>query len=189
MRQILFAIAIFLVSCNQISNRANVSESPGVSATDKAQVATPLRLFDDTLKFTILKKQSDIQYAFHGKYSTDTVSYADLAAIENRMLHAIDSFNLEGRKRMDKIQREVGRSVKINKNHFVIDTSRYKFQIVSALSDKNQREVWVNAFCDDNTSSWRTELMVVKDGGVCYFKFAINLTTMQTLYFDVNGDI
>ncbi len=138
---------------------------------------------------SIFTKQSDIESAFNKNYKVDTLDSADLKRVEKKLLHSIDSFNVEGIKRMDKRQRELGPSVKIDRNYFVIDTSRYKFQIVAAINGKNEREVWINAFCKDNEKKWRKEIIAIKDGGICYFNSVINLTTKQILYFTVNDDV
>jgi hypothetical protein len=68
-----------------------------------------------------------------------------------------------------------------------IESKIYKRQLVAATNFKGEKEVWVNCFCGDRDKSWKREILMVEDGGPCYFNFKINLTT-QTIYnVVVNG--
>lgn len=189
MQRIFIFITIVFISCGQTGTTDVTSNNSAQSIADTIQIKPSVRLLSAESKVSVFTKQSDIEFAFHKNYKVDTLNYADLQLTEEKLLYSIDSFNVEGRKRMDKRQRELGPSVKIDRNYFVIDTSRYKFQIISAINDKNEKEVWINAFCKDNDRNWRTEIITVKDGGICYFNFSINLKTKQTLYFTVNDDV
>lgn len=188
MQKIFIFIIILFISCSE-------TDTANVRATNSELISTdtinqPLQiLLLDTSKYSILTKQSDVEFAFHKNCKIDTLNFADLQFIEKKLLHSIDSFNIEGKKRIDKRQKELGPSVKIDRNNFIIDTSKYKFQIISAMNDKNEREVWINAFCDDNKRNWRTEIIVTKDGGICYFTSVISLTKKRTIYFEVNDDV
>ena len=192
MRQMNFLISVLtalLSSCGQTENSNQTSSASEIKNVDTVRNASTLLLFNDTSKFTILNKQSDVAFAFRNDYKIDTLKSSDLEFIETSILRLIDSFNVEGKIRMDKRQRQLGPAVKIDRNYFLIDTSRYKFQIVAAVNDTNERIVWVNAFCDYNGKNWRTDIVATKDGGICYFNSSINLTTLHIIHFDVNGDV
>ena len=147
------------------------------------------QLLKDTSKVVFFKKQSDVETAFQKKYTVVQIEDLDLLPIERHLLYVIDSFNIRGRKRMDKIQREMGPSAKININHFIIDLSRYKFQLVAATNNLNEKEIWINAFCNSDSRNWRTEIFSMKDGGICYFQCLFNLTQTKLICFLVNEDV
>ncbi len=78
--------------------------------------------------------------------------------MENLVLQFIDSFNIE---------------MESNKR-FLIDKSRYKFQIIAVTNNKEQKIVWINAFCNDHNIDWRKNRIYVSDGGICYFKLLLS---------------
>ena len=76
------------------------------------------------------------------------------------------------------------RQLKIDLNKY-----NYKKQLVAALNDKGQKEVWINCFCYAGSDDrWKTEIIYAKDGGNCFFNFKINLTTNQFYDLVVNGE-
>jgi hypothetical protein len=67
------------------------------------------------------------------------------------------------------------------------DLQEYKFQLIPVLNEKNEKEVYVNAFCDDFNKELKKELVVVDDGGNCFFQLYVNLNTNSYRDFSVNG--
>jgi hypothetical protein len=68
--------------------------------------------------------------------------------------------------------------------------NRYKMQFVPVVNSKGEKIVWVNCFCrfwDDFCNTWRTQAVIVDDGGTCYFNFKINLSAKKWFDFVVNG--
>lgn len=76
----------------------------------------------------------------------------------------------------------------IDKTNFIIDLQRYKRQYIAAINAKREKEVWINCFCKEGDLNWKTNLIIVKDGGDCYFNLKINLTTGKYYELVVNGD-
>jgi hypothetical protein len=64
---------------------------------------------------------------------------------------------------------------------------KYKKQFVPFTNAKGEKEVWVNCFCSDWGMNWRTEIIMVEDGGSCYFNLTINLTLKSSYGLIVNG--
>ena len=59
---------------------------------------------------------------------------------------------------------------------------------VDVLNTKGEKEVWVNCLWDvDDIKKLQNHIIFVFDGGACYFKVKINLTTKKILSFGVNG--
>lgn len=63
---------------------------------------------------------------------------------------------------------------------------RYKRQLVPTINEKGEKTVWINCFCDA-WGNWRKELVMLEDGGKCYFNLLINLTTGIASTISVNG--
>ncbi|OQP66504.1 hypothetical protein A3860_13545 [Niastella vici] len=68
----------------------------------------------------------------------------------------------------------------------LMNISAYKRQYVPAINDKGEKVVWVNCFCG-TSRNWKKDLIVVNDGGSCYFNVTINLTSHKYENLIVNG--
>ncbi len=98
---------------------------------------------------------------------------ADLRKIDSLLLQSVDSYNME---------HEKGDSV------LSIDLIRtnYKRQLIPSIGNNGKRLVCVNCFCSEMLK-WRTSIVMVDDGGECYFKIWINLDTGKVEIFSVNS--
>ena len=65
--------------------------------------------------------------------------------------------------------------------------TEYSKQLVAVTNSNLEKIVWVNCFCGNLNEQLKTQILIVHDGGPCYFNFKINLTTGK--YYDllVNG--
>jgi hypothetical protein len=59
--------------------------------------------------------------------------------------------------------------------HDLFPLSIYRRQYVAVITEKGEKEVWVNFICGDY-GHWRNSPVFVDDGGKCYFQLFINLT-------------
>jgi hypothetical protein len=66
-------------------------------------------------------------------------------------------------------------------------TKKYKRQYVCVINKKGEKEVWINCLCDVHHSDWKSSILLVHDGGACYFNLKINLTRGYYYEFSVNG--
>ncbi len=75
------------------------------------------------------------------------------------------------------------------KEHYSLDFEKYKykFQYVAAINNKGEKEVWINGFCNTQDSRWKEEILLVNDGGNCYFNLKLNLSTKECFQVAVNG--
>ena len=69
-----------------------------------------------------------------------------------------------------------------------IDIKRYKRQYVAVINNKGDKEIWINFFCNDWDKDWKKEIIIIKDGGDCFFYLKINLTTKTCYDFMINGN-
>lgn len=68
-----------------------------------------------------------------------------------------------------------------------INLNEYKFQYLPIINSFDEKEIWVNAFCGES-KNWKEELVLVKDGGKCYWQTIINLTKKSVESLRVNGE-
>jgi hypothetical protein len=59
--------------------------------------------------------------------------------------------------------------------HDLSPLSKYSRQYVALVTDKGEREVWVNLICG-RPNYWRRRPVIVDDGGKCFVQLFINLT-------------
>ena len=63
----------------------------------------------------------------------------------------------------------------------------YKRQIIPQLGNNGEKRVCVNCFCSSK-ENWKRSIVIVQDGGKCYFKMWINLDDSKVDVFTVNGE-
>ncbi len=68
-----------------------------------------------------------------------------------------------------------------------INLSDYKRQYIISFNSQQEKEVWINCFCQVTSDDWKKNVVVVKDGGQCYFRLKINLVTKTCYDMSVNG--
>jgi hypothetical protein len=68
----------------------------------------------------------------------------------------------------------------------ISNLDQYRRQYVAVINEKGEKEVWINCFCSE-LEGWTKEIIVVKDGGKCYFNLKVNLTARRYYDFGVNG--
>ena len=80
--------------------------------------------------------------------------------------------------------------LKENLSQNIIDITKtvYKKQLVAVLNRKGEKEVWMNCFCDNIGPKWKKYILMVDDGGNCYFNLKVNLTTKTYSNLRVNGN-
>jgi hypothetical protein len=74
-----------------------------------------------------------------------------------------------------------------NKSFAIKNLNNYKAQIVPVMNKNGEKEVWINCFCETSDIQWKEKIIMVKDGGNCYFNLKINLKTLKVYDFGVNG--
>lgn len=140
----------------------------------------------DTSIIAVLPFDSAQHWIFKGNKQTDLTA-DDIQNIEAILAKCINNYNIEQEKQFEEINKK-NPEYKLEKKDFIIDLKRYKRQYVATINSKGEKEVWVNCFCNTHNLNWRTESIIVKDGGNCYFNVKINLTSGQFYEFMVNGE-
>ena len=102
----------------------------------------------------------------------------------------INEYNIEQEKRYKEICNKYP-DTKFDKYRFLIDIKKYRRQYICVTNKRGEKEIWINFLCDidrEYYKGWETDIIVVKDGGNCFFEIKINLTTKTYYDLFVNGD-
>ena len=129
----------------------------------------------DTTKTAIISWDRTFNYPFDSiNYHATTLTQEDINQVDSLLISSVTDYN---------------NSLTDGHDDFKIDlkSNDYKKQLIAVTNSKGEKEIWVNCFCDNWDKSWRTEILVVEDGGPCYFNFKVNLTTKKIYDFGVNG--
>jgi hypothetical protein len=70
----------------------------------------------------------------------------------------------------------------------VTPLSGYKRQYVAVINRQGQKEVWISFFCSYFDTDWKHHVLIVNDGGSCYFQLRINLSRRKASKLLPNGD-
>lgn len=65
----------------------------------------------------------------------------------------------------------------------------YHMQVIAVINTRGEKVVWINCFCGKISEypRWKTEPVMVLDGGACFFNLNINLDSGEDSNFMVNG--
>jgi len=161
---ILFSILTH-VSCGQATN--NQTDTPKAVVT----MVQPV----DTSLIVMIPFDSSRDWLFDKTYSASTLTQNDIEKIERLMTDFINKYN-------NKLSPD-------NKQYFSIDLTKqkYKRQYVAVTNKNGDKEVWINCLCGTRGNDWKTSIVMVEDGGNCYFNLKINLTKDKCYDLSVNG--
>lgn len=135
----------------------------------------------DTSKIAIIPFDKSNNWFFNENDPTSLTS-KDIEQIEKLLTLCIFKYN----SKEQKIYNQVEKNNVENKEYFernFIDLSKYKRQYVATINSKGEKEIWVNFFCDTWDSDWKNEIIVVFDGGNCFFNLKLNLKKKK--YFEL----
>lgn len=157
-------LLVGLLSCQHTDESRGKEKSDADTRANVSDTTTAMIKFD----------AADMPYIFDKNAPPATLTPQDLEQIDSLLLMCVANYN--------KTIRQDLQFMKID----LVDRV-YKKQLVALVNSHGEKEVWVNCFCDDFSSHWKTELLVVDDGGSCFFNFKINLKSLKYYDFSVNG--
>lgn len=111
----------------------------------------------------------------------------DFIEIEKILIKCIEEYNPNREKQFNEFNAKFP-DAKNDKKSFIIDLTRYKRQYIAVTNKNGEKEVWVNCFCDFRDKNWKENIVIVMDGGNCYFNLKMNLTTGKFYELMVNGE-
>ena len=164
---ILLLSLIYLISCTTKSEK----ETAVILEVD--DIFRPISEVDSAI-FVVLPFKEDYSRIFKNATATE-LSSDDYEKIDNILEECIINYN----------------KTLLDRNLKPIDLPNYKRQYIPVINSDGEKEVWVNCFCKHISShffDWKNQIVIVMDGGKCFFNLKINLTKMQYSDFMVNGE-
>lgn len=135
----------------------------------QGQVSSP-----DTL-ITILPFQTGLMTPFTEIDLPVSLNASDLVLIDSLVWGGVNAYHA-------KMPNEKRASFGIDLHRTV-----YRRQYIAGVNSVGDTLVWVNCFCDKYIpANWRQELVLVRDGGNCYFNLTVNLTKRMVAKIFVN---
>ena len=160
-----------LSSCELKSNNKHVQQS--LAAIDSSNYA-------------VLKFDTNDTWLFDDA-TPSNLEQSEIEEIDSILKLCIDTFNINQQLHFNRISNSHP-DYNLKVDDFIVNLSRYRRQYFPVINSEGHKEVWVNCFCNDFDKNWRNEMLIVFDGGNCYFNLIINLTTKTFYRFMVNGD-
>jgi hypothetical protein len=113
---------------------------------------------------------------FDSTYSAINLTEKDLQLIDDLFYNCIKQYNATMPKELH--------------SPYIIDMKMYNYkrQYVAVLNSKGEKEVWINCFCEAEGYEWKNQIMIVADGGNCYFNLKVNLRTKTCYELSVNNE-
>jgi len=124
----------------------------------------------DTSKYAVLKYEAARDSLYFKKgVKPLTLSFADLIRVDNLFDIAVKKHAKES---------------KYNPQR----PSVYYRQVIAVTNSSGRRIVWINCFCmKEELKYWKKDIVMVLDGGNCFFNVKIDLNSGKDFDFMVNG--
>lgn len=170
MKHILLLIVVFaFTACGakntDLKKTENKTDLPKEQVKQKAGDLKPYQ--------ALLEFKDAPGWIFPKDYKSYTADESDIEAAEKLLQYAFDD------QKRPTVNRVAGKTL-----------DEYNRQFVFALNDKGEKIAWINCFCKSQESdfkNWNTNVVMVKDGGNCFFNAKVNLTLNTYTEFNVNG--
>ena len=124
-------------------------------------------------KQTIIPASEKMEWAFGRNYKPYTPTKEDIQAAEDILLACYN--------------KEVTGTVN---PFFGRKLENYHRQFVGGEKENGEKIIYINCFCyviDEYFKKWKTELIMVDDGGNCFFNVRVNLDKKEYYELMVNG--
>ncbi len=170
-----FLIPLIMLSCTETLSSKLFAQRINTSSN-----------YFDTSNYIILHYDSiDFEIFEDGKAAT--LSQDDLIRINQILSKAVKEYNKKQEMKFNELNLK-NPELSFKKEDFLIELKTYKRQYIAITNRLGEKEVWVNCFCSLYDSSWKTEPVMVNDGGNCFFNIKINLKKKRFYEFRVNGN-
>ena len=176
MKTLIFLVLISISSCNETKSTTEIK------STEKTQTEFELTESD----FVVLPFNKDWYWIFKNVKPTE-LTQSELIKIENILKIAVNENNERQKINLKKHNAEYPKN-KWKETGFELKLKGKKRQYVPVINEKGEKEVWINFFCSDwGNDNWKSDIMMVHDGGNCYFNLKVNLTTKSYSELSING--
>lgn len=180
MKHLILISSLILVSCH--------SHSIDIPKHSRAYLSI------DTSRYAILNADSvHADQIIDGVHKSTNLSNDELVQVEHFIHRAVAVYNTNVQVSYEKDLKtaKVRHSEGEVYDHKIKGFEKYYKQLITYIDPRNDKIVWVNCFCDidefDLRKTWRKSIVLVMDGGNCFFQLKINLTKGTIYDFRVNG--
>lgn len=172
-----WSISLVQITLCLLGTLTSCGQSQSSKPTEEMANQHPQPIQIDTEKTTVIPfAPATMKYLFSNDYKPVVLNQSDINAIETLLITGVADYNKS--LTSDRTYREID----LNKHN-------YRKQLMAVINAKGEKEVWVNCFCDTwGSDKWKREIMMVTDGGSCYFNVKLNLTTKKVYDLLVNGE-
>ena len=175
-KTLIFIILISISSCNR------TEKTTEMVATENTQTEFKLAKSD----FVILPFNKDWYWIFKDVKSTE-LTQSELIEIENILKIAVEENNRRQKVNLKKHNEEYPKN-KWSETGFELKLKGKKRQYIPVINQEGEKEIWINFFCNEwESDGWKNDLMIVLDGGNCYFNLKVNLTNKTYSELIING--
>jgi hypothetical protein len=115
-----------------------------------------------------------------------SLNSVELNLIDSILRKAIDNYNSDRKIWLDSLTKS-NPAFSLSLEDLKINVYSYKRQYLPYLNSNGEKEVWVNCLCDTN-KNWKDGVLIIEDGGKCYFNLIINLSNKSSHTLIVNGE-
>ena len=169
-------VLILFFSCNRKEKNTD----------DKSSKVGHTELRTEERNYTIMEYKTEWWWIFKNAEPAELNSI-ELKKVDSLINIAVTENNDKRQHFVDVVNSHLERKG-MEKTGFELDLKRYKRQYVTVLNESGEKEVWINFFCSHNENfDWEKELVIVADGGNCYFNLKVNLTTGEFYDLRING--
>ena len=174
-RKLIFIVLILISSCKEKTK----TEQNDTLSKPEAQFEL------DKTDYSILTIEPKNGWIFkNGKLSD--LSQSELIEAEKILKKVVEKSN-ETQKRNLKIHNEKYPENKWTETGFELDLNKFQRQYWPVINENGEKIVWINFFCSDNEPISTDNIVMVMDGGNCYFNIKINLTNKTYSELSING--
>jgi hypothetical protein len=181
--KVLLAIFLILTSfgCFKTNESADRHEKKNLLSSDSGKE-------NDSLFVSVLKYDSSYSYLFPTSVASVDIAPVEIEVCETLLADYVKEYNLAAVEKYKEVTKE-GPKANVDEKDFIIELQRYGRQYLPVITEQGDKIVYVNCFCDPRRfNNWRRNLIVVQDGGHCFFNFKVNLSKRKIVSFSVNGD-
>lgn len=132
--------------------------------------------FIDSSKYAVIefdKKRDSVR--FDENVETGSISNIDISEIEKLISKRVNEYNKDQEKYKDDSPYD----------NLIHNPENYYKQLIPVVNSKGEKIVWVNCLCAAGKSN--KEIILIADGGSCFFHLTINLTNQVVSNFEVNA--
>ena|SRR5450432_1327312 len=169
----LLAICLLSLSCGQNISTGQKIENDSIHTIQNDSIQN-INLVIDTNRVTILRNNNIDFFSLKDSIPAKLTNQ-DLFTIDTLLTNCIKDHN----KGIDSTNLYSG----------FIDLKKYKRQYVPYANKKGEKKVFINCFCNGvgGFDDWKTTLVEIEDGGVCFFNLTINVTEQLCGPVLING--